>query len=115
MVKVIICGGRDYFDKDKLRKVMDEFHDKHLVTTVVSGCAMGADNLGEWWASDRRIIVERYPADWKLYGKAAGKIRNGEMAKSGATHCVAFPGGSGTKDMIRQARENALHVLEILK
>ena len=115
MVKVIICGGREFFDKAKLYKVMDEFHSKTPVTTVVSGCAMGADNLGEWWASDRKITVERYPADWKFYGKKAGPIRNGEMARSGATHCVAFPGGSGTRDMIRQAKENSLYVLEIVK
>ena len=50
-------------------------------------------------------MIELFPADWKVRGRAAGHIRNQQMLDEGRPHLVvAFPGGRGTADMVRRAR-----------
>lgn len=51
------------------------------VTEVVSGGAPGIDKCGEDFARCRDLALRRFPADWAYHGKAAGPIRNKEMAE----------------------------------
>lgn len=78
-------------------------------TSVICGCARGADMLGAEWAQNHGIPITGMAADWATYGKAAGYRRNAEMAKVAQT-CVAFWDGQsrGTKHMIDLA--NARHL-----
>ena len=80
---------------------------------IVSGGAPGADSLGERYAKERGLAVERYPADWSKHGKAAGPIRNEQMA-SVADALIAFPlegaANRGTYNMVRLAKERDLQV-----
>ena len=39
--------------------------------------------LGERYARENGFRIERYPADWKQYGKSAGPRRNMQMAEAG--------------------------------
>jgi hypothetical protein len=80
---------------------MDHLTQNYTDIEVVSGCARGADQLGERWADERGYPVKRFPADWHKHGKRAGYLRNEEMAGY-ATHLVAFWDGRsrGTKHMI---------------
>lgn len=81
-------------------------------SVVLSGTAVGADRLGELWAASKGIPVERYPANWKLYGKAAGYRRNVEMASKAEALIALWNGYSlGTKHMVHIATERGLHVL----
>lgn len=50
-------------------------------TEIVSGGADGIDKLGEGIARLYEIPLKIFDADWKLYGKRAGPMRNIEMAK----------------------------------
>lgn len=112
MFRVIIAGGRNFNDYDLLIKTMD-----HLLSnikddiTVVCGKARGADTLGERYAKERGFLVQYFPADWERYGKAAGYLRNTEMAKN-ADALVAFWDGKslGTRHMIEIAKANGLKV-----
>jgi len=56
--------------------------------------------------------AEPHPADWERHGRAAGPIRNQEMADAGADLCIAFPYGigKGTYDMIERARKAGIPV-----
>ena len=46
-------------------------------TVILSGaCPTGVDVAGEAYAADLGLPVERFPADWKGMGKAAGPHRN---------------------------------------
>ena len=111
-MRVLVCGGRDYADADYLRCVLSELP----VTVLIEGEAPGADTLARLWAQRRGILIDRYPADWDRYGKAAGPIRNQQMLDEGKPDLVvAFPGGHGTADMVRRARAAGIAVTEILE
>jgi hypothetical protein len=100
-MKLIIAGSRDFTDYQLLIDTLrEEGFTSNTVTTVVSGCAHGADKLGERWAVSQCIPIARFPADWDSYGKRAGFVRNGEMAEY-ADACIVFWNGSskGTKHM----------------
>ena len=90
--KVIIAGGRQFSDYELLKAKCDLFLQQKRVThsiIIVSGTARGADSLGERYAHERGYAVEKYPADWEQHGKAAGPIRNAEMAEN-ADALIAF-------------------------
>lgn len=107
-MRLIIAGGRDFSDKEKLYEEVAKLEN---ITEIVSGKAKGADSLGEQYAKDNNISVKLFPANWKKYGKAAGPIRNEEMAKY-ADSLIAFWDGKslGTKSMISLARGNSLSI-----
>ncbi len=102
--KVIVCGGRAYADRANVFVVLDALHSHEPIDFIVHGGASGADALAGAWAAERRVKTLVFPADWNTHGRAAGPIRNQQMADAshGAT-LLAFPGGAGTADMIRRA------------
>lgn len=110
-MKLIIAGGRDYQFNDSDYEKLNRIHEKHRVTEVVSGGATGADRCGEVWADAQNIKITRFPADWNKHGKAAGPIRNKQMADY-AQALVTFAGGRGTRNMIKQAKENMLMIFD---
>lgn len=116
--KVIVAGSRKYDDYDTLREKCDTILSKKLTdpnvqVIVVSGSATGADSLGEKYAAERGLSVERFPADWEKYGKSAGPRRNAEMAAV-ADALIAFPkqgeANKGTLNMIAIAKVKGLQV-----
>lgn len=48
---------------------------------IVSGGCRGADVIGENFANKYGLKIERYPAEWQIYGKKAAYIRNNIMAE----------------------------------
>ena len=98
-MKIAIVGGRDFDDYKKLCAVMEPY--KKYCSYEICGEAKGADSLGKKWAEENNIEVKNYPADWDKNGKAAGHIRNEEMAQE-SDFIVAFWDGKskGTKNMI---------------
>lgn len=130
-MRILVCGGRNFNDRDKLVRVLDKFcEDRELNTpidkrppcgnympenvTIIAGKARGADTMAAEWAVVNWTGLEEYPADWNKYGKAAGYIRNKQMLDEGKPDVViAFPGGAGTKMMCKIAREAGVEVIEI--
>lgn len=109
-MKLIIAGGRDFSDMVLLRESLAMV--RPYVTEVVSGCARGADTLGEFWAEENRLPVHRCPADWDRHGRErAGKLRNAEMAAYGDALVAFWDGRSdGTLNMISLARAKGIPV-----
>lgn len=109
MLKVIIAGCRDFSDYALLCSFADQVLAGAEDIEIVSGGARGADALGERYARERGYALKVFPADWDKYGRAAGPIRNGQMADY-ADALIAFWDGKsvGTRNMIRQAREKGL-------
>ena len=67
--------------------------------TVINGCAPGADFIGATWAASRGCPVKDFPAKWEAFDRAAGPMRNDQMADAGPDVGVGLPGGSGTENM----------------
>lgn len=113
-MRVLVCGGREYDNWNVFSNTLDfelAFGDKNV---IIQGGAKGADFLARVWAKDRNVLFEEYPANWKKYGKGAGGVRNQQMLEEGKPDLViAFPGGSGTADMVRRAKKAGVEVIEI--
>lgn len=113
-MRVLVCGGRDFADRELLFRSLDELRFARGVTVVISGCARGADTLGIEWAEARGVEVARFPADWEKYRRAAGPIRNQQMLDEGKPDLViAFPGGRGTADMVRRATAAEIETIQL--
>ena len=114
----LVCGGRDYADRDTLDREMSRFVTPHLEAgddvEIIHGAARGADTLAGDWAGARGLTVTPVPADWNRYGaKRAGFLRNTEMAvrlssrrdqANVRTAVLGFPGGPGTRMMLDIAK-----------
>lgn len=102
---VLVCGGRTYSDYGKLCEVLDHQDQLGRILLLIHGGAQGADTLAGMWAVDRGVNVKVYPANWGQYGRSAGPKRNQQMLEDGQPDLVvAFPGGTGTADMVRRSR-----------
>ncbi len=111
MTKVIIAGGRDFDDYNKLCQVCDEFLKDHNKVEIVSGAYKGADLLGERYAAENNYSIKQFPANWRRYGKSAGLKRNTEMAAYADTLIAFWDGKSkGTKHMIELAKQKGLKI-----
>lgn len=112
--RVIIAGTRSFRNYDLLKEhCLSRLQEKmktHQVI-IVSGHAHGADALGERFASELGLPIERHPAKWKMLGKAAGMIRNAEMARTSDALIAFWDGKSrGTAHMINFAKRRGLDV-----
>ncbi len=112
--RVIVAGGRTFEDYDLVKEKCDYFLQdkfKSCKVIIVSGHAPGADTCGEQYAQERGLECELHPANWKRHGRAAGPIRNAEMADC-ADALIAFQDGQsrGTKSMIDLAVKKGLQV-----
>lgn len=107
-MRVLVCGGRDYKDRERMFQILDALSD---VDCIIEGGARGADSLAGEWADARSVALEVYPADWNVHGKSAGHIRNQQMLDEGKPDLViAFPGGRGTANMVLRAEQACVRV-----
>lgn len=113
-MRVLVCGGRDYRDHDKVNAVLDKLHSEAGIFTVIQGGAKGADRLADIWAGMNNVLRVQFDADWENHGTFAGPMRNARMLAEGEPDLViAFPGGRGTADMVKKARRAGVEVIEI--
>lgn len=113
---ILVCGGRDFSQKARLFGSLDAVHEKHTIDLLIHGDARGADRLAEEWAKRRQVPYLGVPARWGALGnKVAGPERNGRMLVWKPEVVIAFPGGTGTANMIEQADAAGVRVWEPLK
>jgi hypothetical protein len=108
-MRTIIAGGRNIHDYQLVLSAVAE--SSIPISVVVSGGAQGVDYLGERYAREEGYPLDVYPADWNKHGRAAGPIRNAEMAENADALIAIWDGQSrGTKNMIEIARKRGLTV-----
>lgn len=110
MLTVLICGSRHFTTSARIEQVVNNLPQD---ATVVVGGARGADFIAERAARSRGLHVEVYRARWDLHGKAAGPIRNQQMADRRPNIVIAFiqdEMGRGTGDMVTRARRAGIPV-----
>lgn len=114
-MKVIIAGGRDlYLTPGEIALLLEEHYPD--ISEVVSGAARGMDSCGEVFANEVGIPTRRFPADWEANGKAAGPIRNHQMAIYADAAIVIWDGKSkGSGNMIQNMKKLDKLVVSIIK
>lgn len=115
-MKVIIAGSRtiDNFHAVEIAVIKSKFD----ITEVVSGRAKGVDYLGELYALKFSIPIKKFPAQWTMFGKRAGYIRNAEMSEYADALIAVWDGHSpGTLHMINLMKElnKPVYVHKVLK
>ena len=111
MNNVIVAGGRHFNNYPILEGRLNIILANLLDVCIISGGARGADALGELYAKSNNLPCKVFKADWDKHGKAAGHIRNREMAEY-SEYCVVFWDGvsRGSKNMIDTATKLGLNV-----
>lgn len=113
-MKLLIAGSRKIGSGVLCQKMFDAIWPltilvrKEVVDMVVSGgCKGSPDVFGEEWAAQHKIPCQVFPADWDKHGKAAGLIRNRQMAEfcgSDGMLIAIWDGEShGTANMVKEA------------
>ena len=118
-VRIIVTGCRDWEDTHRISKELEHELERFFYyqmdgpeITIVHGNSGNVDDAANSFAVHRGLEQEFHPADWDTHGKAAGPIRNREMAQADADICLAFWDGKskGTLDMITQAVRHGIPV-----
>ncbi len=114
-MRVLVCGSRHYSDRAHVYAVLDGVHREAPVTLVIHGaCHLGgADILAEDWAKSRCVPYLGVPAD-KTRWPQAGPERNAKMLDYKPDRVIAFPGQSGTANMIALATGRRIPVTHAL-
>jgi hypothetical protein len=100
-LNVIIAGSRSITDEKHLFRALKEC--PFEITGVVCGGARGVDKLGKNHAICLGLELHEFPADWDRHGKAAGFIRNSQMADFADALLAIWDGKSrGTNHMVQE-------------
>jgi hypothetical protein len=112
---VIVCGGRDFSDLNRVWRGLDHFEEQYgSIGKLVHGGATGADALAAEWGERSSAKVVSVPAAWRKYGKRAGPIRNQRMLdEHRPNYVIAFEGGKGTADMCARAVAAGVEVVRL--
>lgn len=127
--RVLVTGGRDFKDVYRVYRTLNLINNAPGVAVVIHGGATGADAIAKMWAKEYGVPEEPYPADWsdlshpdalikttasgRKYDARAGLRRNQRMIDEGKPDVIAaFPGGKGTRDMVRRAKAAGLWFAE---
>jgi hypothetical protein len=110
-MRVIVCGGRDFDDRQWLWNGLDEIHDTIGITELIEGGAAGADRLAGQWVEYVNYVARGpviyhtvVPAEWEKHGRSAGWLRNVAMADLEPDYVIVAPGGRGTQMMVDIAK-----------
>ena len=113
---LIVSGMRDWEDWRAICSRLDVILKLRPNLILVHGaCPTGADAIADRWARRNGVKTKRYPANWKVYGRRAGLLRNEYMARHGADYCLLFWDGKsvGTGSMYRAARRAGIPTRQV--
>lgn len=105
-MKVAVIGSRGFDDQEKLYRALDSYHNKQKIDLIISGGAVGADQLAEQYAKERGIPVKIFKPDYAKHGRGA-PIRRNTLIIENADIVLAFWDGKspGTKNSLDQAKK----------
>ena len=114
-MKILVTGDREWSDRETMLGYLSGIRDK--ITCLVHGDCRGADKMADRIVRSWGVKSISYPAEWDLYGKAAGVMRNSQMLQENldielvlAFH-TNIEKSRGTKDMIEKARKRSIPVV----
>ena len=109
--RILVCGDRNWRNVELVFKVLNEY----WPSVVIMGGARGADAIAGRWALEHEMKLEVFPAEWSIYGRGAGPVRNQRMLDEGRPDMVlAFhndlKNSKGTRDMVNRSHRVGLPV-----
>lgn len=114
-MKLAICGSRE------LDLANYHLHDLifNYITNgeieVVSGGAKGIDSLARGYAVNKGYKYTEFPADWVEHGKAAGPIRNRQIAQyADQLLVIRHEDSVGSKNVASEFRKLNKPVVELV-
>ena len=114
-MRVIVAGSRFFENYEFVSSQLDGILKDTNVTQIICGMANGVDLLGKRYAKEKGLIVCEFPADWDKYKKAAGPIRNRQMAEHGLLLILFWDGKSpGSKNMLETMKRMNKKIIEII-
>lgn len=82
---------------------------------IISGRAVGPDDLAYQWACKNSMNCMEMPAQWNKYGKSAGYMRNHYMVSISKYVFAAYDGKSkGTAHTIKCAKTNNTRIKTVI-
>lgn len=127
MFRCLVAGSRGIVDYEIVEKKLDHMLKNKYINgetiEIVTGLAKGPDLSGLRYAKEHNLNVAGFKAQWDLFGKGAGHIRNRDMAeylskdKDNAGAVVFWDGVSpGSKGMIKLLNDYGIkHIVVIVK
>ncbi len=122
-MKLLVAGSRS-LDKDSILKdrrkdiIIDDLmciFDLAPKVIVHGDCSSGPDNWAKKFCKTFKISEDKHPADWNTHGRAAGHIRNAEMAKVADELLIIWDGKSkGSENMKNNMIKQGKPVYEII-
>lgn len=114
-MKLIIAGTRTLnFGADGVEMLI-KFHKIEGVEEVVSGGATGIDSNGQDYACFNELKVKVFKPDWETYGRAAGPVRNRQMAQYGDALLLIWDGKSrGSLSMKQEMQALGKPIYEVV-
>lgn len=107
---LLVTGGRNYCEPANIKQALDSFNSNTPITLLVHGDAKGVDRIAGRWAAENGIHPCAIPALWGFYNMRAGGTRNSAMLNLPIDYCIAFPGNTGTADMVKQCENKSIIV-----
>jgi len=109
MKHIGIIGTRRRDTAEAFTKIRDKFFEVYEDGDYIvsGGCPKGGDRFAEKIAKDYGIPIIIYYPNWKKHGKAAGIVRNGDIAKNSdiIIACVSGDRTGGTEDTLKKFKK----------
>ena len=111
-MRLLVTGGRDFDDVEFVVTHLTRLAGVRDISCVIHGAARGVDTVAAFWADEMGIPHIPCRAEWRDDGpRKAGPIRNQYMLDTYYPDaCFAFPGGTGTADMVERAEKTLSEV-----
>lgn len=113
-IRVMVTGSRVWEDAYAIYDDLNVLRANHGPSnvTLIHGANGAADFMADGFGQVFGFNVERFPADWKTYGKGAGMRRNREMLDTRPDLVLAYPLGRspGTRGAMAEASKRGIIV-----
>lgn len=85
MTRILVCGDREWWDRNYIFDRLDEFHELYGISTIIEGCARGADRVAGWPCPLPDALWDR--PDTYFTRKRNHRHRDGEVHAEEAGEC----------------------------
>lgn len=116
-MRVLVCGGSESSNKEKIFAILDAYHEHWAITMIVQGDNEKTNTITKQWAQINKIpFIQSFYKTHKNYHKLGldeKKIRTEQLYKQTQPHLIiAFEGGRKSENIIKQAdKDNIPYIL----